>query len=356
VPDAVHFDLSVVLPLSHDHGYAEACLDGWNSQSHRERIQVVAVVEAHQTEGVERAAQLRARLRPWDLWLPVDGDNEAVLYDRGARAAGAPLLLFSEAHCVPLPGAATAAVGALTGGASAFSLRSGYLPTTTLGRRQQELETAWYRALPEGHWRSLSLRGFALSRDLFLQLGGFQPRHERFCEMALGAALHLGAHRMVRSKEVLVLHGNAPTTAELGAALRSCGSGQWSWRAEMERRAPGLAAELLGPPTRAGRVAGALARRGWGSGWRGAIARGLSRLRLGLADVVCHFLVSAGPLGRWAYRAYWRAGFDHGMVEAATAAAVTVDRRECATRARAGRPAGERREADAMGPAMEGLP
>lgn len=355
MPDAVHFDLSVVLPLSHDHGYAEACLDGWNAQSHpRERIQVVAVVEANEAEAVERAARLRARLRPWDLWLPVDDDNEAVLYDRGARAAGASLLLFTEAHCVPLPGAAAEAVDALAGGASAFSLRSGYLPTTALGRRQRELETAWYRSLPEGHWRGLSLRGFALPRDLFLELGGFQARHERFCEMALGAALHLGGHRIARSEEVLVLHGNAPTIAALGTALRACGRGQWRWRAEMEQRTPGLAAGLLGPLTRAGRVADALARLGWASGWRGAIARGLSRLRLGLADVVCRIPVSAGPLGRRAYRAYWRAGFDHGMVEAATEAAVTAHR-ERATSASAGRPVGERREPDTVGSAMESL-
>ena len=348
------FDLSVVLPLSHDHGYAEACLDGWNAQSHpRERIQVMAVVEAH--EEAELTARLRPRLRPWDRWLLVDDDNEAVLYDRGARGADAPLLLFSEAHCVPLPGAVAAAVEALADGAAAFSMRSGYLPTTALGRRQRGLETAWYRSLPEGHWRSLSLRGFALPRDLFLELGGFQARHERFCEMALGAALYLGGHRIARSEEVLVLHGNAPTIAELGLALRGCGRGQWRWRAETEQRTPGLAVELLGPLGWAGQVAGALARLGWASGWRGAIARGLSRLRLGLADVVCRFLVSAGPLGRGAYGAYWRAGFDHGMVEAATEAPVPA-RRERATRAIAGRPVGERGEPDTVGSAMEGLP
>jgi len=155
--DPAPFDLSVVLPLSHDHGFGEACLDGWNAQSHpRERIQVVAVVEAR--EAAALAARLRPRLRPWDVWVPIDDDNDAVLYDLGARAAEAAFLLFSEAHCVPLPGAAAAAVAVLAGGAQAFYLRSGYLPTTALGRRQVELEADWYRSLGEGHWRSLSLR------------------------------------------------------------------------------------------------------------------------------------------------------------------------------------------------------
>jgi len=328
VPEPGPFDLAVVLPLSHDHGFAEACLAGWDAQSHpRSRIQVVAIVEADEAAGA--ATRLRPLLRPWDLWLPVADDNDAVLYDRGARAAEAPVLLFSEAHCVPLPGAAAAAVKALAGGAAeAFSLRSGYLPTTAFGRRQIELEIAWYRSLGEGHWRSVSLRGLAVRRDRYVELGGFRAEHEHFCEMALGAALHRGGHRIVYSDEVLVLHGNAPTTAELGQALRSCARGQWRWREEMERQAPGLASELFGPLTRSGRIAGMLARRGWADGGRGAvlndilnvIVRRLSALRLASAGLACEALVGAGPLGRWAYRAYWRAGFDHGILEAATAA------------------------------------
>ncbi|HEV8238727.1 MAG TPA: hypothetical protein VGS57_05125 [Thermoanaerobaculia bacterium] len=318
VHDLGSFDISVVLPLSHDHGFGEACLDAWNAQSHpRERIQIVAVVEAHEAAALE--ARLRPRLRPWDLWLSVDDDNDAVLYDRGARAADAALLLFSEAHCVPAPRAAAAAMEALGGGASAFCLRSGYLPTSALGRRQVELEATWYGSLGPGHWRGVSLRGLAMRRDLYVELGGFRVEHEHFCEMALGAALHLGGHRFVRSEEVLVLHGNAPTTAELGIALRSCGRGEWRWREEMERRAPGLADELLGPPTPTGRIADALARRSWARGSVGAAARGLTALRSGILGLACHTLVSVGPLGRWAYRAYWRAAFDSGVVEAATA-------------------------------------
>lgn len=330
--EPVPFDLSVVLPLSHDHGFAEACLAGWNAQSHpRSRIQVVAVVDADHVGALE--ARLRPLLHPWDLWLPVDDDNDAVLYDRGARSAAAPLLLFSEAHCVPLPGAAAAAVEALAGGAAeALALRSGYLSTTALGRRQSELETAWYRSLGEGHWRGLSLRGLAVRRDRFVELGGFRAEHEHFCEMALGAALHRGGHHIVYSDEVLVLHGNAPTIADLGQALRSCARGLWRWREEMERRAPGLASELFGPLTLGGRIAGALARPGWAGSRRAAtlndILNGilnhmvcrLSALRLASAGLACGALVGAGPLGRWAYRAHWRAAFDHGLLEAATAA------------------------------------
>ena len=332
--ETAQFDLSVVLPLSHDHGFAEACLAGWDAQSHpRSRLQIVAVVEAEEAAAAE--ARLRPLLRPGDLWLPVAGGNDAVLYDRGARSAQAPLLLFSEAHCVPLPGAAAAAVAALAGGAvEALSLRSGYLPTTALGRRQIELETAWYRLLGEEHWRSVSLRGLAVRRDRFLELGGFRAEHEHFCEMALGAALHRGGHRIVYSEEVRLLHGNAPSIDELGQALRSCARGQWRWREEMGRQAPGLASELIGPLTRSGRIAGMLARRGRADGWLGAILRRLSALRLGAAGVACGALVGAGPLGRWAYRAHWRAAFDHGILEAATAAPDPWRTRQAPRRAR----------------------
>jgi hypothetical protein len=353
VGDLASFDIAVVLPLSHDHGFGEACLDGWNAQSHpRRRIQLVAVVEAEHAGAL--AARLRPRLREWDLWLQIDDDNDAVQFDHGARAAEAPLLLLSEAHCVPLPDAAAAAVEALAGGAAAaFSLRSSYLPTTALGRRQVELEADWYRSLGAGHWRGVSLRGFALRRDLFVALGGFQAQHEHFCEMALSAALHLGGHRIVQSDDVLVRHGNAPTTAELGIALRSCGRGQWRWRGEMDREASGLANELLGPPTWSGRIAGALARHEWASGWPGAVARGLSALRFGLTGLLCDLLVNAGPLGSRAYRAFWRAAFDHGTVEAATAAPVRAARGCDAYVVAKAHPEGER-EAQAV-PAVESL-
>jgi hypothetical protein len=100
----------------------------------------------------------------------------------------------------------------------------------------------------------------------------------------------------------------------------------------MERQAPGLADELFGPLTWSGRMTGALARRERAGGRQLAIlnpilsvllnvtVRGLAALRLGSAGLACAALVSAGPLGRWAYRVYWRAAFDHGTLEAAMAA------------------------------------
>ena len=43
---------------------------------------------------------------PHDLWIQERNPTESVLYDRGARAATAPVVLFSEAHCVARPEAA----------------------------------------------------------------------------------------------------------------------------------------------------------------------------------------------------------------------------------------------------------
>ena len=113
-----------MLPLADEHGYGEACLAGWNAQTHpRPRLQLV-VVDPGEDEALER--RLRPLLLPHDRWLPVRSSNEAVLYDTGARAAEADVLLLTEAHCVPLPGAA-AAVHALFADATITGTETGSL-------------------------------------------------------------------------------------------------------------------------------------------------------------------------------------------------------------------------------------
>jgi hypothetical protein len=311
--EAQPFDLSVLVPLEDDRDQAEACLASWNAQSHpRERIQLVVV---GQREELDAGARLGALLRPWDLWLTIAGRNEAVVYDAGARAAAAPLLLFTESHAVALPAAAATTIGILRrGDADAVSLRSGHLRTTVFGRRQEELEDEWYPSLGPGHWRSLSLRGLAISRELFCRLGGFRAEHERFAETVLGVALHQGGHRIAGTDETLVLHGNSRNAAELEEGLRSCARGQWRWRVELETADPGMAEGLLGPP---------LVSRWWLAGSEGgpatiraALLRASATWELAAARAASVALVRAGRAGRWAFRAHWRAAYRYGLVEA----------------------------------------
>jgi hypothetical protein len=302
------------VPLTDEHGYAEACLAGWDAQTHdRERLQLI-VVDPLQEPTAER--RLRPLLRSGDVWMQVASPNEAVLFDRGARAALAPAILFTEAHCVPPPETASTVLDHLdAGGCAAVSLKSGYLPTTALGRRQTELEEVWNGALPAGGWRALSLRGFAVRRDTYLDLGGFRAHHERFAETALAASLALGGHRIGRTAEVTILHGNAPTPADLEGALRSCGRGQWRWRDELDVSNPGLADQILGPLPlrRPGRS------RAWATRPLGRLAlRASAAIRLTAARIAALGLVHAGSIGARAYFYYWREAFRFGFVEAWT--------------------------------------
>jgi hypothetical protein len=238
-------ELSVIVPLFDDHGMAEVCLESWKRQTCAgERLQLVVVDHG---VGASRARRLKERMGGGDLWIDSADAIESVLYDRGARAAGAPLLLFTEAHCVARPDAAKEVLRCFRDdGLSAAVVGGGHLDDGhPLSRMQAALERDWAAAWPAGHFRMLSLRGFAIRRDAYLALGGFQRAHGRFCETAMGIALARSGRRIGQTAPVID-HANCTRMADLVAALAGCARGQLAWRAEMDARMPGLADEWLG--------------------------------------------------------------------------------------------------------------
>src|SRR5204862_4268833 len=111
------------------------------------------------------------------------------------------------------------------------------------------LEREWFARWPPGHWRTISLRGFAIRRRVYELLDGFRPAYRRFCANAFAIELeHRGLVLAPTSKPV-IRHGNSTGLWNLATALRDSARGQIAWRADVAGEPP---------PNRADRALGGL--------------------------------------------------------------------------------------------------
>jgi len=218
--------LSVVLPLVDDRGLAVRSARAWARQTLAADCYEVVAVDGGSDPRM--AAEVKRCLRDRDRLLERPGRGEIELYDSGARAAAGTTLLFTESHCVPDEGAAEALLRHLDEtGSVAATLASGHLPRGRLA----ELETlvgdrAQGRCSEERWWAVASLRGLAVRRDVFLDIGGFQTQLERFAETVLAVELERRGCRATRAVSARVDHGDCESPRELEGALRGLGRGR----------------------------------------------------------------------------------------------------------------------------------
>src|SRR5262245_4657710 len=171
-------DLSVVLTLMDDRGHTTECLSSWTRGQTlaRERYEVVVVASGREPE-VEAIA--RPLLTAHDRMLKYEAANELTLVEFGARQARGKWLLFTEAHCVAEPACLAELVAHLQTHESQFA--GACIRSTTDGSSHPlaRLEERWYREgfaawSREGDWRKVTIRGTAVRRDAYENVGGFK--------------------------------------------------------------------------------------------------------------------------------------------------------------------------------------
>jgi len=223
--------------MDFDHGLGEACIESWNAQSHpRERLQLVVLDPGNRSNLIRR---VRARLAAHDLLITVNTNNEGLLYERGARVAQANILVMTEGHCLAEPGAADEILRAFADPeVAALNLAFSNLEPTTIARQQTLLEQDWVASWPLGHWRTISLRGFAFRREVYRRLGGFRPELRLFCANAFAVELDRRGLRLASTRWPVIRHCNCPGVWSLAFALRDCARGQIAWRAQLQDEQP----------------------------------------------------------------------------------------------------------------------
>jgi len=248
-------DISVVFTLLDHNGHGVECAESWARAQDlsRGRYEVIVVGSGREPEVEET---VRPLLADQDRLLRLDSTQELALHDHGARASRGRWLLFTEAHTVAEPGCLVSLLEYLDGHASAYAgacIRStdggSINPIARCERRwYSEGFEEWSR---EGDWRKVTIRGFAIRREAYLEVGGFEHRFGCFAETAMAATLDHSGLRLGYAPAAAVKHYDATRVADLLTYIREYREGELAYRAT---HPPGYCERYFGaPPPRLGR-------------------------------------------------------------------------------------------------------
>ncbi len=223
--------ISVIIPLVKERGAELECLRTWtHGQSlPRDQYQVILITR-HDNAEVDRQAELL--LQPHDLWLSSPG-SVSRLYDLGARRAAAPLLFFTEVHCLGSPDCLEQLIDWAerhpqhAGACVRCRYRNASEIAEMVGRVFAEQFAAWSH--PE-HWHRVNLQGFAIRREVYAATDGFQPAYPDFTDVVLAAQLHRGGWFIDIADKAWVTHTNPFTWAQLREDATTYGASEHHFR------------------------------------------------------------------------------------------------------------------------------
>ena len=228
-------EISVVLTLLDHQGHAAEAVASWTrGQDLPRRSYEVLVVGSGSEPEVEEA--VRPLLGAEDRPLRLVSSQELELHDHGAQQARGRWLLFTEGHCVAEPDCLRSLLDHLTEhepeytGACIRSLSDGSTNPISRCHRRWYADgfEEWSR---EGDWRKVTIRGFAIRRDAYLDAGGFEHRFGCFAETALAATLDQRGYRLGYAPQAAVKHYDATSLGELTGYVREYREGEVAYRA-----------------------------------------------------------------------------------------------------------------------------
>ncbi|MDO9564234.1 MAG: putative nucleotide-diphospho-sugar transferase [Bradyrhizobium sp.] len=158
-------------------------------------------------------ASLQGILRDQDHILRVPGcGREADYWNAGAREATTPWLLFVEAHGLPSRSSlsALAAWIAANPGGEACNFRVENIDThrvaTLMKRWFAEIQAGWAAS---STWRRLHRTAFAIRRDVFEDVGPFQPEYGQFAPPLYSARMDQFGFAISTLPTAVVMHDDA---------------------------------------------------------------------------------------------------------------------------------------------------
>ena len=227
-------ELSVVLTLLDHDGHAAECVESWARAQDlpRESYEVIAVASGGERE-VERLIQ--PLLGDQDRVLEFPASQELALHDHGARAARGRWLLFTEAHTVAEPDCLSSLLRYLSANESRYAGACIRSFSDGSDNPVARCEQRWYADgfsewSLEGDWRKVTIRGFAIRRDVYLEVGGFEHRFGCFAETALAASLAERGQRLGCASDAAVKHYDATHLAPLLRYVREYREGELAYR------------------------------------------------------------------------------------------------------------------------------
>lgn len=235
---------SVVVPVYNGATVIESCLDSLARQTVALDAYEIIVVDDGSTDRTAQTTASWAKAHPEVALRLVRQAHAgpAAARNVGARAAEAPLLLFTDADCRAIPGWIEALLRGFDAPERPAGLMGTYLSDqTALAARfaQVEFEDRYRRMVRTQSIDVVATYSAAFRRDVFLAEGGFDPSFPKANneDVEFSYRLSEAGHRMHFVPEAQVYHRHADSWS--GYARTKLGRG--FWRTLVYRRHPGKA-------------------------------------------------------------------------------------------------------------------
>lgn len=222
--------ISIVFPLVDDRGAGVEAFAAWLTQDSAPGSYELIVVDGRRN--LPLADAVKQRLRPGDRWVEIDSANEAKLYNAGAAAASSALIFFTESHVLPRPDVVREVLRHF----QSSSDDAAAVASSHSSRNRVALldECLFEQELPEvlraEPWRWVSLRSFAVKRQVFQDYGPFDVDCRRFAETVFGLRLRDAGRRIGWIETTRLAHVNIQTFSNMAEDLRNCAIGQAAFR------------------------------------------------------------------------------------------------------------------------------
>ena len=225
--------ISVILPMSDHRGLAMAAVASWaKEQTGDQNIFEIVIVLDETCQPLE--AYLRPMLRPHDVLLIVNRQNEIEQYHHGAMHAHGEYLFFTEPHCLAASDAITEMRRYVqTHSDDGFCAQSTPICRNRIAAMELRMfEEGWQTWSQEGHWCKVIMRGFGVRRNVYLKAGGFETRYNRFAEWLFAATLHVKGYRLGYAPNVCVQHAYGEQLKLFDTFIREFTEGECLFRWE----------------------------------------------------------------------------------------------------------------------------
>lgn len=235
---------SVIVPVYNGAAVIERCLEALAGQTAPPDTFEIIIVDDGSTDAtVQRVERWAAQHESCQVRVIRQAHTgPAAARNQGAAIARAPLLLFTDADCLPAPGWIEALQHGFAGPAAPAGLMGTYRSEQrSLAARfaQMEFEDRYQRMLRQPHLDVVATYSAAFRRDVFLQAGGFDPGFPKANneDVEFSYRLSQAGHTMRFVPEAQVSHRH--DASWLRYARTKMGRGYW--RMVVYRRYPSKA-------------------------------------------------------------------------------------------------------------------
>lgn len=202
--------ISVIIPLEYHRGLATACIRGWVQEQDYPRHQYRVLIGVPADFDRNELEEIRSLLADRDLLLEFDQAHDMMLIEKVACQAGSDLLLFSESHCIPEPGALSYLVGIADANPDwdAFSAPTHGLTDNLLSRIECDIYSNDIRGKLQSHdWLRVLDQCFVIRRAAYDAVGGFRGEFGHFAEWLFAATMKMLGLKLGVAERAVVSHG-----------------------------------------------------------------------------------------------------------------------------------------------------